>query len=110
MDDKRIKQIVDEITAKANAEAQTIEFGWLSLKRQWIPPTAGMDQINDMRMAFFAGAQHLWACVNSLMTEDREPTEADMLRLSRINLELSNFYTELKRCANAGSQADNLKG
>jgi hypothetical protein len=60
--------------------------------------------LDEMRNAYFAGAQHLFASMMSVMEEGAEPTEADMRRVSAINDELNAFIKayKLKRVRPAG--------
>jgi hypothetical protein len=78
-------------------DGKLIEAGWVALQMQAIPPSAPAVQIKEMRMAFMAGAQHLFASIVSIMDDDREPTDADMRRMDLISAELEAFGEELKR-------------
>jgi hypothetical protein len=72
-----------------------IEAGWVGLQLKWVPADAGPEQRREMRQAFFAGAQHLFASIMEIMTEDREPTAADFRRMAQIDAELRAFAEEL---------------
>jgi predicted component of type VI protein secretion system len=53
-------------------------------------------KVNEHRIAYYAGAQHLFAALMTIMDADREPTEGDMARMSLINDELERFAEEMK--------------
>jgi hypothetical protein len=53
-----------------------------------------------MRLAFMAGAQHLFGSIaggTSVLDEDQEPTEGDLRRMDLIDQELRGFIEEFKR-------------
>jgi hypothetical protein len=77
------KQLVDA--------GKIIEAGWIGLRVLAVSKNASLTQINEMRNAFFAGAQHLFASIMAVMDSDREPTESDLRRMSLIHDELEDF-------------------
>jgi len=91
-----LRSVVDEVTKKLVEEGKIVESGWVSLKMQVIPENAPQVQLEEMRMSFFAGAQHLFGSIMSVLDEDAEPTEADLERMSKINDELDEFLTQFK--------------
>ncbi len=91
-----LRGVVDEVTKKLVDEGKIIEAGWVSLKMMTIPDDAPQVQLDEMRMAFFAGAQHLFGSIMSFLEKDEEPTEADLERMSKINDELNQFLTQFK--------------
>lgn len=48
-----------------------------------------------MRMAFFAGAQHLWGSINGTLDPGAQPSVDDMRRMEKISDELDKFVAEL---------------
>lgn len=91
-----IRNIVDEVTKRLADEGKVIEAGWISLQATVIPPTASSTQLKEMRKAFFAGAQHLYASIMSFLEEGQEATEKDLDRMALIHKELEEFVKELK--------------
>jgi hypothetical protein len=86
--------------AKALADdGKLIEAGWIALRVAAIPTDAPDVQIKEMRLAFMAGAQHLFTSIINTLDPEEEPTEADMRRMELINRELAAFADELKRDA-----------
>jgi len=61
-----LRSVVDEVTKKLVDEGKIIEAGWVSLKIMSIPDDAPQVQLDEMRMAFFAGAQHLFGSMISI--------------------------------------------
>lgn len=85
---------IDKVTKHFVDQGLLIEAGWQTLKMLSIAPNAPQIQIDEMRNAFFAGAQHLFASIMGILDPGSEPTDADMERMDNIAKELQNFYNE----------------
>lgn len=99
MDKAQKQKLVAEISRKLTDDGKLIEAGWASFKMLCVAEDASRLQIEETRVAFFAGAHHLFASVMSIMDEDREPTEKDLERMSLIAAELQRFGKELEQRA-----------
>lgn len=88
------KAYLERITKELVDKGKLIESGWVGLRLVAIEPNAPAIQLQEMRMAFFAGAQHLWASVMTFLDEDAEPTEQDLARMDKIETELTEFFKE----------------
>lgn len=82
-----IAELTDELVRKG----QLMEAGWLSLRLAVIPKSASEVQLREMRMAFFAGAQHLFASIMQILDPGADPTDADLARMESIRIELEQF-------------------
>lgn len=82
-----------------------IEAGWVGLRLAAIPLDAPAVQLDEMRSAFFAGAQHLFASIMTILEPDAEPTDADLRRMDLIHAELEAFIQsfELKHSTAKGT-------
>ena len=87
---------VDAVTKYLADSGNLIESGWIGM-RMTILRDAPEIQVNEMRKAFFSGAQHLFACIMSVMEDGTEPTENDLRRMEMIHVELEAFCDSLKR-------------
>lgn len=58
-----------------------------------VPPV----QLREMRQAFFAGSQHLFGSIMSFLNSGEEPTDANLARMSLIEMELQKFISEFAR-------------
>jgi hypothetical protein len=87
---------VDALCRELTNKGKLIEAGWLSFKAIVVPANAPAVQINEMRKAFFIGAQHLFASIISIMESGTEPTEKDLNRMSQISQELDDFVDQCK--------------
>jgi len=94
--DTNMRGAIDAMSKNAADKGKLIEAGWLALKLVAIPATASETQIKEMRKAFFAGAQHLFASIMGILEDGHEATENDLNRLTQIDSELRHFVSELK--------------
>lgn len=90
---RRVNAELQKLMKKASDDGRLIEVGWLSLRLASLPPDAPQVQIDEMRNAFFAGAQHLFSSIMSILEPGSEPTDADLRRFDLINSELEAFIT-----------------
>ena len=77
-------------------QGKLIEAGWVGLRLTAIPDNAHPTQLKEMRMAFFAGAQHVFGSMMSFLEEGQEPTATDISRLTMLDQELNEFLTGFK--------------
>lgn len=91
-DPEYLKRLSVELTDKG----KLIEAGWIGLRLALNLEDAPKEQLEEMKKAFFAGAQHLFSSIMTILDEDKEPTEADMRRMSQISDELETFGKQLK--------------
>jgi hypothetical protein len=77
-------------------ESLLVEAGWIMLRVAGFGEDTTPEQLRDLRMAFFAGAHHLFGSIMAIMDSGEEPTDADLLRMDKINAELSAFENQLK--------------
>lgn len=83
--------------AESLADAgQIIEGGWAGFCLAVMPKGASQIQIDEMRKAFFAGAQHLFTSIMCILEPDAEPTENDLRRMTQIHEELEAFRRQLE--------------
>ncbi len=94
MDDQQ-RKVLDAISRKLTDEGKLIEIGWQGMRLLVIPPSASPTQVDEMRKAFFMGAQHLFASIMAIMEAGEEPTDKDMDRMTLIYNELEAFRMEV---------------
>jgi hypothetical protein len=89
----------------ASDDGKLIEAGWLALKAMWLDPESPPEQVNELRQAFFAGAQHLFGSIMGILDPGEEPTDADLKRMDLISAELDAFIKdfELRHVPTQGS-------
>jgi hypothetical protein len=73
-------------------------------------PNAPQVQIDECRIAFMAGAQHLFGSIMAIMDPEAEPTEADLKKMDLIDRELRTFADEMRaRMDKPKGAADGIK-
>lgn len=95
---EQIREVASKLTEQLADDGKIIEGGWRAMLLVVIPPTAPQIQIQEMRKAFFCGAQHLFASIMTILEPGSdEPTEKDLARMTLISDELELFRKELER-------------
>jgi hypothetical protein len=87
---------VSDLTKSLVDEGKLLEAGFNALVEIMIPPHAPPEQIEDMRLAFFAGAQHLWAATMTVLEPGEEETMNDLIRMSKIQAEIDSWEQILR--------------
>ncbi len=110
-DEPKRREGLEQLSKHLVDQGKLIEAGWISLRLLAIPRDASAIQLDEMHMAFFAGAQHLFGSIMSVLDTDADPTDDDLRRMDLINEELNLFVVEMKQrikgeSIDAGSDAD----
>lgn len=94
-----IEAISKAITGRAADRGHIIEAGFAAMIQATYPKWEEMplDQLKEIRMAFFGGAQHLWGSIMNMLDPGEEPSARDMRRMDLIAHELDAFITEFKQ-------------
>lgn len=87
----QIAKVVETITREAAGRGCVIAAGWAAYATQVLPADAGPVQRRETMFAFYAGAQHLWASVMTILEEGSEATDMDMQHMEKISAELERF-------------------
>jgi hypothetical protein len=69
---------------------------WNEFARQVLPPACGMIQRQEMRRAFYAGAESILFRVIQAFAPENEPTDADLQIMQDVSDELKDFATDVK--------------
>lgn len=88
--------IIEEATKRLVDDGKIIEAGWRSLQALAFPAGMSKEQEADLRATFFAGAQHLYASILTMLEPGVEATEKDLSRMVIIDRELRAFVEEFK--------------
>lgn len=87
----------DAVVKALMDQGKIIEAGFALMRMQAISPTAPQIQVDEMRFAYMAGAQHVFASMMSGLDPDHDPTPADMRRMALIANELDAFSHVLRQ-------------
>lgn len=88
------RAFLERLHRELTDQGKLIEAGWVSMRLAAVPLDAPAIQLEEMRNAFFAGAQHLFSSIMTILEPGEEPTEADLRRLYLINDELQWFIKD----------------
>jgi hypothetical protein len=94
------QQLIDKITAEWADKGQVVEGGWRAFLAVGMDKKAPPMQIEEMRKAYFLGAQHLFASVLNMLGPGSEPTEKEMRRMDLLRHEMERFVLEMRRSNN----------
>lgn len=93
MDREFLRRLERELVDKG----KLIEAGWVGLRLAAIPEDADRTQLESMKEAFFAGAQHLFSSIMDILEDDADPTDADLNRMDQIGAELDGFIRDFAK-------------
>ncbi|MCG7904391.1 MAG: hypothetical protein JAY60_18440 [Candidatus Thiodiazotropha weberae] len=90
------EQIVAAVTKTVADDGKLIEAGFNALRTMAIAPDAPQIQVDEMRLAYMAGAQHLWASIMSVLDPGEKETPGDLMRMAKIQAELDAWQQTLE--------------
>ena len=82
------KQLIDE--------GKLLEAGFNILNELIIPTEASKTLVDDMRLAYMAGAHHLWSSIMFALDSCVEETPEDLERMNKIQAELAAWAQQLE--------------
>jgi hypothetical protein len=88
------RAVLERLSRELTDQGKLIEAGWVGLQLAAIDSNASATQLTEMRIAFFAGAQHLFSSIMAILDPGKEPTEKDLARMDLIDRELKEFITD----------------
>src|SRR5262245_12640166 len=92
------RAFLERLTRELIEQGKLIEAGFVSYRLTVMSPDAGKLQLEETRMAFFAGAQHLFgSLMSSSLDPGAEPTEGELARMDHIHNELQTFLAEFEK-------------
>lgn len=90
-----IEDAASDLTKKLTDEGKLIEAGFAAFAHYVIAKDAPVEQLREMRLAYMAGAEHLFSSIMNIMDPGEEPTDADMRRMSLIHTEIDYWRSQL---------------
>jgi hypothetical protein len=85
----------DAIMQNAAGRGQVVAAGFAAFVAVLVKPETTPEVLDRYRVAYFSGAQHLFASIMSILDPGADPTEADLQRMTLIASELEAFCKEL---------------
>lgn len=87
---------LERFSRKLADKGKLIEAGWIGLRLACELEDTPAIQLQEMRQAFFAGAQHLFSSILVILEPDAEPTAKDLERMDLIDRELKAFIQDFE--------------
>lgn len=88
---KQIEQAASDLTKEMTDRGKLVEAGFAAFALYVIPKDAPPVQLREMRLAYMAGAEHLFSSIMNILDEGQEPTADDMRRMSLIHKEIGEW-------------------
>lgn len=85
------RAFLEKLSRELADQGKLIEAGWVGYRLAVMSLDAPAIQIEECKIAFMAGAQHLFSSVVSILDPGDEPTDADLRRMDMIHAELQKF-------------------
>lgn len=89
------RKLADGVAKELMNKGLLVEAGWCLFRAMLISPAAPEHQLREMRMAYYTGAQHVFASMMGSLDEGSEPTAADLQRMAHLEAELGKFAEEM---------------
>lgn len=86
-----IEDAASEITKELTERGKLVEAGFAVFANFVIAKDAPPLQLSEMRLAFMAGAEHVFSSIMNMLDPEDEPTEADLRRMDMIHKELDEW-------------------
>ena len=88
------RAFLERLTRDLTDKGKLIEAGWVGLRIATDLIDAPPVQLDEMRNAFFAGAQHVFHSIMTILEPGEEPTDNDLKRMDLINADLTAFIRD----------------
>lgn len=92
---KLIEQAAHDVTKHLSDQGKLVEAGFAAFRYLAMAKDAPDIQVNEMRLAFMAGAEHLFSSIMSILDPGEESTDADLRRMDLIDAELDSWRGRL---------------
>ena len=90
------RAFLERLSRELADQGKLIEAGWVGYRLAVMSPDVPPIQLEECKLAFFAGAQHLLTSIMTIMDPGAEPTEADLNKMRLIDAELQKFAREFE--------------
>jgi hypothetical protein len=90
------RAFLERLSRELADKGKLIEAGFVGMRLACDLDNAPADQLAEMRMAFFGGAQHLYSSIMTILEPGAEPTDKDLARMELIHNELQEFIKDFE--------------
>ncbi len=92
---KAIEEAAHRLTKDLADQGKLVEAGFAAFALYVIPKDAPPLQLSEMRLAYMAGAEHLFSSIMNILDPGSEPTAADLKRMDLIDREIAEWRGKL---------------
>jgi hypothetical protein len=96
------RAFLEQASRELADQGRLIEAGWIGYRLAVLSPDAPPLQIEECKLAFMAGAAHLFSSINTILDPGEEPSDSDLRRMDMIHDELQNFEQEFRNKIKTG--------
>jgi hypothetical protein len=97
---KLIEEAARNLTKELTDKGKLIEAGFVIFAHYAVPKDAPPIQLTEMRLAFMAGAEHVFSSIMNILDPGEEPTAADLTRMDLIHREIDEWRAKLSERLN----------
>lgn len=90
-----IDQAAHDLTKELTEHGKLVEAGFALFAHYTIAKDAPSVQLSEMRLAFMAGAEHVFSSIMNMLDPGDEPTAADLRRMELISKEIDGWRAKL---------------
>lgn len=94
--ERHVREIAQRVTEDLSQEGRLIAGGWRAFEILTGLERAPELQRSEMKLAYYSGAQHLFASIMNILEEGQEPTEGDLNKVTAIHEELEQWVRQQK--------------
>lgn len=91
------QKIIERVTKEWGERGMIIEGGWQAFRLTGLPADTPGIQLQEMRKAYYLGAQHLFASIIMILEPGTEATDKDVQKLELIHQELDRFTQSIRK-------------
>lgn len=92
---KVIEEAAHRLTKELADKGKLVEAGFAAFALYVIPKDAPAVQLSEMRLAYMAGAEHLFSSIMNILDPGADPTAADLRRMDLIDREIAEWRVKL---------------
>lgn len=107
--EKHQREIMIKIGRTLVDSGLPVEAGFQMFRKMFVQEGVPEDQLKDLKVCFFAGAEYLFGTLMSIMSPGDEVGEADLSRMDSINNELEPFREFLQTAYDINMQKEKGK-
>lgn len=91
---------LEKLTKSLADQGLLVTAGWTACAHLLTNESTPAKTEEKLRQAYFAGAQHIFACMTTMVDDGDEITDADMHRMQLLQIEMQAWAEQQKKAQN----------